>query len=142
MSTEEENKAVVHQLMEAFNSRDREAFDACYAEEIVVHGRRGDRTLDHDAHWAEVQSIFQTFPDRKEKLLGMAAEDDHVFIYWTNTATHLGKSESGIEPTGKQAEWWGFSDYRFEDGKIVEAWQIHDSLDLYLQLGLVELPEA
>jgi hypothetical protein len=44
------------------------------------------------------------------------------------------------EATGKRAEWRGFSDYRFDDGVIVEATQIHDTDQQFLQLGLSEPP--
>lgn len=140
MEREEKNKAVIRQLMAAFNGRDREAFDACYADEIVVHSRAGDHTYNHEEHWEQVQGLFKVFPDWHETVLRMVAEGDHVLLYWNTTATHLGRGQQGIEPTGKKAGFRGFSDYRLEDGKVVEAWQIYDMLDLYRQLGLVELP--
>ena len=34
------------------------------------------------------------------------------------------------------------SDYRFAEGLIVEATQIHDTYEQYLQLGLIEPPGA
>jgi predicted ester cyclase len=73
-------------------------------------------------------------------LLGLVAEGDRVFQYWTYSGTHLGSTEGGRKPTGKRAEWRAFSDYRFEDGVIVEATQLHDTYEQYLQLGLIEAP--
>jgi len=60
-------------------------------------------------------------------------------VNWTYSGTHLG-STPDREPTGKRAEWRAFSDYRFEDGVIVEATQIHDTYEQFLQLGLIEPP--
>jgi predicted ester cyclase len=126
-------------LVHALNEKNRERFDKCYAEEITVHGRDGYRTLTHESHWQEVQSTFNLFPDYSEEILGIIAQGDRVYLYWTSTGTHLGRSKSGLEPTGTRAEWWGFSDYRLENGRVVEAWQIHDSFDLYEQLGWIEM---
>lgn len=133
-TVEEQNKATINRIFQAINERDRKAFDACYADEVVAyHAHGGSETLDHDAHWEVMERIFEIFPDYTETLLGMMAEGDRVFIYWRNAGTHL---------TGIHAEWHGFSDYRLKDGKIVEGWQIHDLLSLYEQLGLVERPKG
>lgn len=140
MTVEEQNKAVIHRLIQAYNERDREVFDASYADPVVVRGQDGDRELTHEEHWAEVQAVWRVFPDHEATLIRMIAEGDRVFLYWTYSGTHLGKGSRGIEPTGRRAEWRAFSDYRLEDGKIVEGSQVHDTLTMYLKLGLIELP--
>ena len=95
--------------------------------------------MSHDEHWASVEDTFAVFPDFGAELLGVVAEGDRVFQYWTYSGTHLG-STPDRGPTGKRAEWRAFSDYRFEDGVIVEATQIHDTYEQFLQLGLIEPP--
>ncbi len=137
---EERNKAVIHTLVDAFNTQDREAFDSCYANPIVINTQHETFTMSHDEHWASVENTFAVFPDFHAELLGLIAEGDRVFQYWTYSGTHLGSTPGGREPTGKRAEWRAFSDYRFEDGVIVEATQIHDTYEQYLQLGLIEPP--
>ncbi len=140
MKTEEErNKVVISRLVNAFNTRNRSEFDECYADPVVINGQHETITLSHDEHWATVEETFRVFPDFKAELLGLVAEGDRVFQYWTYSGTHLG-STGNREPTGRQAEWRAFSDYRFEDGVIVEATQIHDTYQQLLQLGLIESP--
>ena len=143
MSTNlETNKETIRRLTESFNALDRETFDTCYAEHIVVHSSRGkDRTMDHNAHWKEVLGMFRVYPDLNAKIENMVAEDDRVFVRWTYAGTHEGRTETGLfDPTGKRAAWAAWCEYRLEGGRVVEAWNIADSLYRLEQLGLVELP--
>lgn len=139
----EQNKEVIRRLTESFNDRDRAAFDSCYTDEIAVHASNGaDRRMDHDAHWQEVQGIFRTFPDLEATIDMLLSEGDRVFVRWTYSGTHTGKSHEGAnEPTGKQASWTLWSVYRLVDGRLAEAWNIADIVHLYSQLGFTELPK-
>lgn len=139
MATPHANKETIRRLTHSFNTRDREAFDACYATQITVHASNGnDRTMDHDAHWREVQGMFRTFSDLHATIHNMMAEGDRVFVRWTYAGTHEGTSEtSTIEPTGRKAAWAVWCEYRLEDGRVVEAWNISDGLHQLRQLDLL-----
>lgn len=140
MTTPADNKAVVQQATDAFNERDRESFDPCYADEVIVHGRREARGMDHDEHWEEVIGMFEAASDLHATTESMVAEDDRVFIRWTYTGTPTAEIR-GVEPTGDRVEWAKWSEYRLEDGKIAEAWQLSDTVHLYDTVGVIELPE-
>lgn len=135
----EENKAAIQRLTDAFNERDRETFDTCYAERIVVHGADQDWTPTHDEHWEQVLGIFEAFPDLQATTQAMIAEGDEVFVRWIYAGTHQG-AVRGVAPTGRRVEWQAWSHYRLEDGRVVEAWQLSDILHLYDALGIVEVP--
>jgi len=139
-AVEGRNKAVIYKLVEAFNNKDRAALDSCYANPIVINTQHESFSLSHDEHWKDIEGTFEIFPDFHAELLGLVAEGDRVFQYWMYSGTHLGSGSGEREPTGKHAEWRAFSDYRFEDGKIVEATQIHETYEQYLQLGLINPP--
>ncbi|MEE8376154.1 MAG: ester cyclase [Acidimicrobiia bacterium] len=139
-AVEAQNKAVIYKLVEAFNNQDRETFVSCYANPIVINTQHETFTMTHDEHWESVEDTFKVFPDFRSELLGVVAEGDRVFQYWTYSGTHLGSTPGGRKPTGKRAEWRAFSDYRFKDGVIFEATQIHDTYEQYLQLGIIEPP--
>lgn len=140
MATPERNKHAIRRLTESFNALGREAFDSCYAEEIVVHASTGDdRTMDHEAHWHEVQGMFSVFPDLHATVENMVAEEDRVFVRWTYAGTHQGRTPSGIEPTGRTAAWAAWCEYRLEEGRVAEAWNLSDGLHQLKQLGLVEI---
>lgn len=133
--------ATVRRLAKFFEVRDREGFDSCYADSIAVHGSEGVRTLTHEEHWEEVMGMFEAVPDLTATIENIAADEDHVFYRSTYSGTHETEI-NGAPPTGERLEWSHWSDYRFEGGVIVEAWQISDRYALYDQLGLIDGPES
>lgn len=141
MATPAENKATVLRATEAFNERDRELFDACYAEEVVAYGIGDERRMDHDEHWEEVLGMFEVISDLHATTESMIAEDDRVVVRWTYTGTPEGEIR-GVEPNGERVEWASWKDYRLEDGEIVEGWGLMDRLQLYETIGIVDVPEA
>ncbi len=64
---------------------------------------------------------------------------DKAVISFALTGTHEGDL-MGIAATGKQVKVNGMVLSRFEDGKIVEEWEILDQLTMFQQLGVVSLP--
>ena len=63
----------------------------------------------------------------------------HVSARWRLCGLHEGIGMYGA-PTGKPVEILGITQYRFENGKIVEAWEIYDGLDVMRQLCLGDQP--
>lgn len=161
-TVEARNKETIERLTRTFNDLDREAFDACYAEEIHVHSISGTRTMDHDEHWEEVLGIFESFPDLEATMESLVAEGDRVFGRWVYAGTFDGFPKEEPDPeavedpgdetektdaetsdpvadaVGTHVEWRHWSEYRLEDGRVVEAWQLSDGLHLNTELGFVE----
>ena len=69
----------------------------------------------------------------------LVAEDDKAVSCFTMTGTHNGDL-MGIAATGKHMKVSGMILSRFEEGKIVEEWEIMDQLAMFQQLGVVSLP--
>ena len=64
-------------------------------------------------------------------------EDDWVAGRCTTTATHA-KTVMGVAPTNRQVQATFWDMHRFDaDGRIVETWNLTDSLAIMQQLGLV-----
>lgn len=139
-TTPEENAQLVWDLVGYFNNQQREPFDECYASPVVVHNRTDTRSMTPEEHWEEVLGMFDAIPDLEASLQNVAADGDHVFYRATYAGTHENEL-LGAEPTGERLKWEHWSDYRFEDGVIAEAWQLSDTYDLYQQLGVVSEPE-
>lgn len=137
----ETNAAVVRNLAAAFNTKDREEFDACYADSVEVHTTSGTRTMTHDEHWDEVLGMFEAIPDLQATLHSVAADGDRVFYRATYAGTHTNEID-GAEPTGDRLAWEHWSEYRFDDGVIAEAWQLSDTYTLYTQLDLIEATDS
>ncbi|MCB2263687.1 MAG: ester cyclase [Candidatus Thiosymbion ectosymbiont of Robbea hypermnestra] len=84
-------------------------------------------------------SYRTAFPDAHLEIDDMVFEGDKVVTCFTVTGTHKGDL-TGIAPTGKQVKFSGMILSRFENGKIVEEWEILDQLTMLQQLGVVSSP--
>jgi len=81
-------------------------------------------------------SILETkkaFPDWKEDLMDVIANEDKVATRYHSTGTHLGNWD-GIDSTGNKVDILEASIYRLKDGKIVEQWGFWDEINLKKQM--------
>lgn len=140
LPTTEHNKEVIRHLTDAFNSQDKDALLACYADDIVCHYREGTQTLSRAEMWSRVLGMFEAMPDMRGRIVTLLAEGDRVVVRWVFEGTQDG-ALLGFPPTGRSATWERWFDYRLDDaGQVVEMWWLVDSLSLLEQLGHVELP--
>ena len=89
---------------------------------------------------------LNAFPDMHWTIEDMVAEGDKVVLRLRSQGTHLGEFHDwygfGVLPPSGKA--WTCSHvfiYRLAGGRIAEGWGVHDILSLYLQLGVVPLPQ-
>jgi predicted ester cyclase len=75
-------------------------------------------------------------PDIHVTIEDMIAEGDRLACRWECSGTHQ-VDFFGIPATGKKATWTGVTIYRFDSGKIVEAWWAEDALGMLQQLGII-----
>ena len=66
----------------------------------------------------------------------ISADGDVVLTRWNGTGTHTGEL-MGIAPTKKRVKVAGIWVHRISAGRIVESWNIWDTLGLLQQLGVV-----
>jgi len=87
-----------------------------------------------------IRSLFEAyrsaFPDLHIDVDDLVAAGDRVAIAFTLTGTHAG-ALMGIEATGQRVSVDGTLFSRFEDGRIVEEWEVIDQFSLFSQLGVV-----
>ncbi len=134
-----DDRAVVEALVEAFHTKDRAAFDACYADPIVVHASDGtSRTMSHDEHWDEAMAMFDAFPDLRAEIDLAVADGGHVLLRGRYSGTYAGERHPSA--VGRRATWAWWCDYRVEDGRIAEAWNCYDDVAMLDQLGLFTPP--
>jgi steroid delta-isomerase-like uncharacterized protein len=91
-----------------------------------------------------VSGFRSAFPDLRFEIQDMVAEGDCVAVHFMWSGTHEGEL-LGIPPTGRSISVEDMALLRFKDGKVIEAYDIQDSLDMLRQLGVeVEtcVPEA
>jgi steroid delta-isomerase-like uncharacterized protein len=135
MSTEE-NKAVFHRYVEAFNKHDLAgALEFC-APAYVWHGTGVFPDLDLAGCKQVFTALWTAFPDMHVVVEDLIAEGDKVARRYTFRGTHQGDF-MGIPATGKRVSWTGILIDRIKDGKFVEGWGNTDDLGLMQQLGAI-----
>lgn len=102
------------------------------------------RSPDEELHGPEALKSFlagyhTAFPDLRMAIDELVVADDTVVLFFTLTGTHEGPL-MGIPPTGKDIRSCGVIRSRFENGRIVEEWEVLDQLAILTQLGIVALP--
>lgn len=143
MTPAEKHGAVLHELLDAFNEKDLDRLVTCYSDDLVVHASTGaTRTMNREEHGAEVQAMYDVFPDVQARIDHLIADDVSIFLRGSYTATHQGRAPgSPFKPTGRTATWAWWCEYRFADGVIVEAWNCYDDLTRLIEHGHLTFPE-
>jgi C-1 hydroxylase len=80
------------------------------------------------------------FPDWYETVEDIIAEGDKVWVLLTYTGTHKGDF-MGLSPTEKKITSKAVDIYRIVDGKLAEYWNVTDNLNIFKQVGVVEVTE-
>lgn len=129
-STLETNKALVRRHF-ADALQDPAVCDAIYSSTLAQAMKNGAAWL--KAVWSA--TCYMTVDD-------ILAEDDRVMVRWTFYGTQQGEF-AGLPATQRQVSYTGVNIFRIADGKIVEIWDLLDSLSLWQQLGVLpEIKEA
>lgn len=142
MTPAERHGAVLRGMLEAFNDKDLDRLVAYYSDDLVVHASTGEsRALDREEHRAEVQRMYDVFPDIRARIDHLIGDDVSIFLRGSYTATHEGRAPgSPFAPSGRTATWAWWCEYRFADGLIVEAWNCYDDLTRLMAHGHLTLP--
>lgn len=121
----ERNKDTVRRLVdEVLNGGRLAVIDDLYAPELADEAK------------AWIAPFQRSFPDMRMEVVELVAEGDLVVGRFTCSATHTG-DWLGHAPTGRRFDAIDeVSFFRFQDGRIVQAWGIEDNLARLTQLGL------
>ena len=102
------------------------------------------RSPDEELHGPQaikalIAAFRAAFPDLKVHIDDLVIADDKAVDCYTLTGTHQGDF-MGIAATGKPVKVNGIVISRFEEGKVIEEWELLDQLAMFQQLGIVSLP--
>jgi len=137
----QQSKNVMRRFYEEFWCRGNEdAVDELVSEDVVDHQRPDGWPEGREGIKMLVRVWREGFPDMRETIEDLIAEDDRVVGRFTIDATHTG-TFLGIPPTGRRIRIGGIDIVRVRDGQIAEFWYAEDALGLYQQLG-VDPPDA
>jgi steroid delta-isomerase-like uncharacterized protein len=133
---EKNNKAVVFAFTEAFNSRNASALDNLVAQNVTEHRPGIQSGL--NTYKQFLNSMITAFPDFHTTIDHIFAEDDKVVVFTTTNGTHQGPFIlAPVPPTGKLVSFKAADIYRIENGKIVEHWDVIESLDMLREIGAI-----
>jgi steroid delta-isomerase-like uncharacterized protein len=148
MTTTEENKALVRQVIDAvWNEGALAAAEGVLAPAFINHSAPPGQPADRSGFLRSAASIRTTFPDFRVTVEDLVAEGELVVAHFTARGTHQLAWEhpiiGRIASTGKAVQWRGVRLFRLADGTVAATWVYSDSLGLLQQLGaLPGLAEA
>ena len=140
-AVEEQNKAIIRNLYEQWNNRNVDALKEMHAPNAKYnHPSAGATPIPFEKALEGMQMHWQAFPDLTLTAEDIIAAEDKVIVRFIGRGTHQGDL-GNISATGVKGEAGGIEIYHFEDGKIVEVWEISDTLGLMMQLGMELKPK-
>lgn len=129
-----EQEAQVRKLFEEmFNGRNYGLEGQVFANNCTVHF--GNRSMGIQQAMAEGRSWHNASPDLRITINSMNVSGDTVVVNWTTRGTHTGQG-LGVRPTGKTVNVRSRSEFRFANGKIVEATNEEYRPEVFRQLGV------
>lgn len=137
----EENKQLVRRWFEEVWNKGRvEAIEEMFAKNGVAHGLSTDpsQPIKGPREFRPFHTIFrEAFPNIMIVVEDVLAEGDKVAARCSVRAKHEGEF-FGRAATQSPVEITGIVIARIEKGKIVEAWNNFDFMNLHRQVGLIQ----
>ena len=86
-----------------------------------------------------VQSYRAAMPDLRLNVNDQIVTSDRLVLYWTAAGTNTGPMGE-VPPSNNAVSVEGVTILRIADGKIVQEWEVCDTLGFAVQLGLLPMP--
>jgi predicted ester cyclase len=138
MGITEDSKALMWRITdEIWNNGRLDLIDELIAEDLVDHvDLAGLEGSGRARYRASIEMMRAAFPDYRNPLDFVIAEDAFAVSYGRSTGTHRGEF-LGIQATGRKIDVPTFGILRFANGQAVERWGFADNLAIMQQLGLM-----
>ncbi len=134
----ESNKALLRGWWEALSQgRALDMLDEFYTADYVMHDPSQPEPIRGlDGLQAFITRVVTAFPDGHYAVEQLVVEGDRVAQLIRVTGTRQGDI-NGIPTNGKRVDIWLMVISRVVNNRIVEEWQLFDSLRMLQQLGVV-----
>jgi len=139
MSTATQKSIVRRYFEQVFNEHHHDLVEEFLAENIELHGTGLPPGVEAVKQW--LSTLTTGFPDHQMIVEDILAEGDRVVARTTLKGTQLGEMQ-GIPATGKAVSVSAITIFRLDNGKIVEAWMVSDSLGMMQQLGVIPAAQS
>ncbi len=133
----QQNKSLVRRILDFPNTGDLSQVDELIHKNFVYHSSAGDEYHGPDGFRRLITTYRQAFPDLEMIGEDLIAEGDEVAVLITCRGTHRGALRE-IAPTQQKVEFPVFSRAKFQDGKLVDLYEVFDNLAILQQLGVIE----
>lgn len=118
-----------------WNEGDLSAFPALLADTVRFHHGGEARDVSRDGLGAAILQWREAFPNLQMHVGDIVATEDLAAVRARFFGTHRGEWR-GTAPTGRTVTMDLMMFFRFEDGRVVEIWEVDDRLSFERQLGI------
>jgi steroid delta-isomerase-like uncharacterized protein len=129
----EQNVAALTRAVEAWNSGDVDSYLELYSDRIKLHAGTYDFP-DKSSVEGMYKGFFAATSDLRLEIDETFGQEDKLAARYTVTGTHTGEL-MGIPPTGREISIIGITIMHFEDGAVVERWDVDNSAEAFSRLG-------
>jgi steroid delta-isomerase-like uncharacterized protein len=126
---------------EVWNKGNADAIDDMFAEDGIANGLIDENGNPYrgPAGFKILQRQFlSAYPDMKITVEDTVVEGDKIAARCRVTGTHKGDS-LGVAPTNEPVEFTGITIVHVKDGKIIEAWNEFNFMEMYSKIGALTL---
>jgi predicted ester cyclase len=123
---------------EVWNAQNEAAVDEMFAEDGIGHGLGGQPIRGPEEFKKFHRAFISAYPDLKVIVEDAIVEGDKIATRCRVTGSHTGHG-IGVAPTNQPVEFTGMVIVRVKDGKIVEAWNEFNFMEMYKQVGALTL---
>lgn len=130
------NAELIRSAFEILNTHDVAALKQFWTAETVERFPT-ETSVGAEAIAAYFQAAFDALPDFHLQVVGLAAQDDDVFVQWRLTGTHSGAPWQGIAPTGRPVALDGIDHFVVRDGKVASNFVVFDQMQFARSAGMM-----
>jgi predicted ester cyclase len=123
---------------EVWNNQNEAAIDEMFAEDGVEHGLGAEPIVGPENFKTFHRAFVSAYPDLKVHVEDTIVEGDKIAVRCRVTGSHSGQG-IGITPTNQPVDFTGMVIVRVRDGKIAEAWNEFNFMEMYKQVGALTL---
>jgi steroid delta-isomerase-like uncharacterized protein len=137
---EKENKVFVRRFYEDYyNGRHLEMIDEMFSPSYVHHTSEvPEGKMSYEDYREHMLLLSRAFPHMKVVIEDQVAEDDKVATRYTMYGTQEGDLP-GIPAEGREIKIPVMTILKVQGGKIAEGWELYDSLEMAIQLGVAQI---
>lgn len=123
---------------EVWNNQNEAAIEEMFAADGVGHGLGAEPIVGPEMFKVFHRAFVSAYPDLKVHVEDTVVEGDKIAVRCRVTGSHDGHG-IGIAPTNTPVEFTGMVIVRMKDGKIAEAWNEFNFMEMYKQVGALTL---